>query len=157
MYPLSVDPQNCTEGKLTEEQICLAFSALIQYCTQRDHGLALLCVNRLITATTDASSPSAIRLRLALISIIQIVDQEVLPLVLDKVETTLQQETDPKAKRALMDATKREVWKGNQNPKQQERIMKWWFRLEGALSVEAVEARKGDHEVDSTGRERLEL
>ena len=78
-------------------------------------------------------------------------------MVLDNVETTLQQETDPKAKRALMDATKREVWKGNQNPKQQERIMKWWFRLEGALSVEAVEARKGDHEVDSTGRERLEL
>ena len=56
-----------------------------------------------------------------------------------------------------MDITKREVWKGNPNPKQQEQIMKWWFRLEGQLSVEAAEARKGDHEVDSTGRERLEL
>ncbi|KIO18634.1 hypothetical protein M407DRAFT_157454 [Tulasnella calospora MUT 4182] len=125
--------ENAGEGKLSDDQLRLAYSSLTRSATSTSPALAQLCIDSLLSSISSSSSkPDISRLRLVLISLISAVDSTLLPSLLATVRSELLKEGDYEKRAKLKDAVFKQVLR-EVGDAEREIAMKWWLDAEHEL------------------------
>ncbi|KAG8896942.1 hypothetical protein FRC01_011553, partial [Tulasnella sp. 417] len=125
--------ENSGEGKLSDDQLRLAYSSLTRSATSTSPALAQLCVDSLLPSISASSSKSDVfRLRLVLISLISAVDSTLLPSLLATVRLEVLKERDDEKRVKLKDAVFNQVLR-EVGDAEREIVMKWWLDAEREL------------------------
>jgi len=135
--------ENSQEGRLSTQQLCLAYASLVGGVTAAGNdALAWLCIDALLDAMRDANRPRIApssqvhRLRLALVSLIPAVSVAILPRLLDRVEQSI---NEAKAEE------KEEAWHtvnemmDKVGDKGKEISLKWWLDMSERLRGNGVD------------------
>lgn len=152
--------QNSEEGRLTPEQLILAYSSLVNGARVVDVALTQLCVDRLLDALkpseNDAPADKELnhRLKFVLISLISAVDAPLLGTLLQNVQQIVLEEGGMEARAELKAAVLRQVLEKVADAEKGV-AMRWWLELqreEGALNARSDEGlfdkRERDAKID---------
>ncbi|KAG8969381.1 hypothetical protein FRC03_003072 [Tulasnella sp. 419] len=140
---------NSSEGGMSTEQLCLAFSSLLNSARHLDLALAQLCIDKVwdkIEAVAAGSNPEqsssqeqAHKLRLALVSSISAASSRLLPDLLQRLRSTMLDEKDIRRKKELVSAAFKQVSVGAADA-DREIVMRWWLKLREEMNLADGEA-----------------
>ncbi|KAG8933811.1 hypothetical protein FRC02_011133 [Tulasnella sp. 418] len=140
---------NSSEGGMSTEQLCLAFSSLLNSARHLDLALAQLCIDKVwdkIEAVAAGSNPEqsssqeqAHKLRLALVSSISAASSRLLPDLLQRLRSTMLDEKDIRRKKELVSAAFKHVSVGAADA-DREIVMRWWLKLREEMNLADGEA-----------------
>ncbi|KAG8941565.1 hypothetical protein FRC04_004146 [Tulasnella sp. 424] len=125
--------ENAGEGKLSDDQLCLAYSSMTRSATSTSPALAQLCIDNLLASLLSSSSQSHIfRLRLVLVALISAADSILLPSLLETVRREVLKEKNYERRVKLKDAVFKQVLR-EVGDAEREIAMKWWLDVEDEL------------------------
>jgi len=129
--------QNSQEGRLSTQQLCLAYASLVGGATAAGNdALAWLCIDALLDAMRNANTPRTApssqvhRLRLALVSLIPAVSVTILPRLLDRIEQSVNEAKAEEKKEAWNTVNEMMDKVGDRS---KEISMKWWLDISERL------------------------